>query len=129
MTTAVIIIPFVFVIAITWIKSNEKYKRRQLDAEIYFKSLEKGQPLPDSLFVEKEKREDKPLNQGIILISAGIGLMLFLWIFFSALAQTNPQAAPLSWIASVGLIPFLIGVAFLIIHFIEKKKDGGEDTK
>jgi hypothetical protein len=31
--------------------------------------------------------------------------------------------------ASVGVIPFLVGIAFFIIHFMEKKKSGSENAR
>jgi len=127
-TIVVLIIPFVFVIAITWINSNEKQKRRQLQADLYAKALEKGQPIPTDLFAE-DKKQKNPLNEGILLIAVGIGLALFIWLFFNATAKTHPNAAPAVWIASVGLIPFMAGVAQLIIYFIEKKKTANKDAK
>jgi hypothetical protein len=116
---------------VLWLDNNKKHKRRQLDADIYFKSLEKGQPLPADLFADQknDNKFNKPLNAGIILISISIGITVFLWIFFKAISQKNPEAGNLSWFASAGLVPFMAGVASVIIHFIEKKKDGGEDAK
>ena len=112
-------IPFVFVIAIVWLNINEKQKRRQLQAEVYAKALEKGQPVPSDLFAEPKQ---KPLNTGIILIATGIGISTLFWLmsfFFKVLLS----------IAPVGLLSLMVGVAHLIIYFIEKKKDGGENAK
>lgn len=126
-TIAVCTLPFVFVIAIVWLQNNEKHKLRQLQAELYIKALENGQPVPADLFKE-DKKQYKPLNTGIILIAVSIGIISCLWLFFSAIAQTNPEATGLSWIASVGLIPLQAGIAFVIIHFIEKKKTANKDA-
>ena len=120
-TIVTLILPFVFVIFVLWIKMKEKHQRRQLQADLFAKALEKGQPLPDNLFAE-ENKQDNPLNTGIILIAVSIGIMVFMWTFFNAIVKHNPGADGLSSVSLVGLIPLLTGIAFLIIHFIEKKK-------
>ena len=119
-TIVTLTLPFVFVIAIVWITTVEKQKRRQLEAELYAKALEKGQPMPTDLFAEDKK---KPLKDGIILIAISIGITVFLWVLFNSLAQGNPEEAVLfRSLTLVGLIPFMAGVAQLIIYFIGKKK-------
>ena len=120
-TIVTLILPFVFVIAIVWITTNEKQKRRQLQAELYLKALEKGQPMPTDLFMEDKK---KPLKDGIILIAVSIAITVFLWLLFDSLAQKNPEEALLFYsLKLVGFIPFMAGVAQLITYFIGKKKD------
>ena len=127
-TIVVLILPFVFVIAITWINTNEKHKRRQLQADLYAKALEKGQPVPSDLFVE-EKKQHNPLNTGIILTAVSIGIIVFLWVFFNGIAQSGQKDEHITVVAWVGLIPLMAGIAFLIIHFIEKKKAANKDAK
>jgi len=129
-TIVVLIVPFVFTIAIVWLGINEKQKRNQLQADLYAKALEKGLPIPENLFVENKKKERKPLNTGIILTSVSIGIMLSLWLLFNSFAKVMPdEAAFLPMLALVGLIPFMAGVAFLIIHYVEKKRTPSEDAK
>jgi len=130
MTPAVLslTVPFIFVILITWIKSIDRQKRNQLQADLYAKAIEKGQPLPADL-LESQKKQS-PLNTGIILVGVGIGLSLFFFLMGVSFASTNQDASnSLIAVSSVGAIPFLVGVAFFIIHFIEKKKNNGEDAK
>jgi len=107
-------VPFIFTVLIVWIQSVEKRKRNQLKADLYFKALEKGQSVPTELLAKLEKKEN-PLHTGIILILMGIGISIMLWLIIG-----NNQEG--QRIASVGLLPFLMGVAQLIIHHIEKKK-------
>jgi len=120
-TIVTLIIPFVFVIVVLWIKMKEKHQHHQLQADLYAKALEKGQPLPDNLF-EEDKKQHNPLHTGIILIAVSTGIILFLWMLFSAIEKYTPEAEGLSSLSLVGMIPLLAGIAFLIIHFIEKKK-------
>ena len=121
--------PFIFVIIILWLGIEEKRKRNQLQADLYAKALEKGQSIPADLFAEPKKKR-KPLNTGIICIAAGIGISLFFWLWSVSFTQLD-EIVPVVFrsVATVGIIPFLIGIAFVIIHFIEKKKDTEEDAK
>jgi len=120
----VFFVPAVMIILIVWFKSNEKRKRYQLQTELYAKAIEKGQPVPADWFDDSQKRRN-PLNTGIICIAVGIGVALFIWLSKGAL----PNANQIGRAASLGIIPFLIGVAYVIIHFIEKKTAAGEDAK
>ncbi|MCL1973291.1 MAG: DUF6249 domain-containing protein [Bacteroidetes bacterium] len=119
-------LPFAFVIAITWLKVIEKHKRQQLQADLYAKALEKGQPVPTDLFEEKNKLH-KPLHIGIILVASGIGITLFLWLLFSAMDSFGDSMyRSIAW---VGILPFFVGIAFLLIHLIEKKKGANEEAQ
>jgi small-conductance mechanosensitive channel len=128
----VLTMPFIFVIAIQWIKTKEKCKQYDVQAELYAKALEKGQAVPTEMFAKPVKPEkiNKPLNIGIICMAAGIGITLMLWFMSIAFVRLSEEEASiaLKGVASVGIIPFLVGVAFLIIHFIEKKKSANENA-
>ena len=117
-------LPIVMVILIVWFKSNDRRKRYQLQAELATKALEMGQSVPTDLFAELKKKRN-PLNTGIICIAVGIGVALFIWLSKGAI----PGSVQIGKAASLGIIPFLIGVAYVIIHFIEKGKSGNEDAK
>ena len=121
-----IFLPIIMVILIVWFKSKEKSKRYEVQAELYAKALEKGQPIPADWFVEPQKKR-YALNTGIICIAVGISLFLFFLMVSAFAGQMDANAAGVfKAFTSVGIIPFLIGVAFLIIHFIEKKKSSNE---
>jgi len=124
--------PFIFVIAIVWLKNVEKQKRDQLRADLYAKAIENGQPVPADLFAESKSKpkEFKPLNTGIILVAVGIGISLFFYLMSIAFSSMDQYVSnSLISVASVGVIPFLIGVAFFVIHFTEKKKAADKDAK
>ena len=125
----VFFVPATLVVLIVWFRNNEKKKRYQLQADLYVKALEKGQSVPADLFAEPVKKRNS-LNIGIILMSAGVGISLFFVLMAIFLGQIEPEAfIALNSVASVGVVPFFVGVGFLIIHFIEKGKDTSEHAK
>jgi len=115
----VFFVPAAMVVLIVWLSNNAKTKRYQLQADLYAKAIEKGQSVPTDWFVEPKKQRN-PLNTGIICIAVGLGIALFLWLAGDVDIKNS---------ATVGFIPFFIGVAFVVIHFIEKKKTADEIAK
>jgi len=115
--------PFVMVIFIAWFRSKTRSKRNQLQADLMAKALEHGQTLSEHLF-DEPKRQRNPLNIGVVCIAVGIGIALFLGLLMNSIPSDE---VPQVW--TIGIIPFLVGVGFLIIHFIEKKKPTDENAK
>ena len=123
--------PFVFVIIITWLKISEKHKRYRMQVELFIKALEAGQALPTGWIAEPPKpKKNNQLNIGIICMTVGIGIALFAWILAIMYAQFYSifvdkeilvKAKMIQAFAILGIIPFLTGIAYVIIHFIEKK--------
>lgn len=75
--------------------------------------VEKGQPVPAALFgPPPAQRLRSDLRRGIVLVMVGLGISVFL-------AATDWGGS--SW--SLGVIPFLIGVGYLIVWKLEGKKD------
>ena len=125
----VLILPFAFVIAIEWMKSKERKKRYDLQAELYAKALEKGQPIPTDAFPKHESEKNNKLTAGVINIAAGIGLAVFFSFMSSSFtSMDNTTASIMKSVAAVGIIPFLVGIALVFIHFIEKKKNTGDNA-
>jgi purine-cytosine permease-like protein len=125
--------PMIMVIFITWLVFDEKHKRYKLQADLYAKALEKGQSVSANLFAELQiQKKRNPLNTGIICIAVGIGISLFIWLSKGAVPHgfsAYQHGYQFDRAVALGIIPFLIGVAYLIIHFIEKKKATKEDAK
>ena len=119
--------PFIFVILSVWFKSVETRKRDQLQAELYDKALEKGQPIPSDLFVMPSKKRN-PLNSGIICIAIGVGISLALWLI-SILAGDPDIEKVFRVFATIGIVPFFVGIAFVIIHIISKKQTDCEKAQ
>jgi hypothetical protein len=111
-------VPFIFTALVVWLELNAKRHSARLKADLYLKALEKGQPLPVDFQIEKK---ESPLQKGLILTLVGIGISIMLWIIFD-----DPESKRL---AVVGIIPLFMGIAFLIIHFVEKGKAQKNNAK
>jgi hypothetical protein len=77
--------------------------------------VEKGQPVPAELLAPATRsvRQRSDMRRGVVWSMIGLGLM----IFFGAVNDWEGGA----W--SLGLIPFLIGLGYLIVWKLENKKD------
>lgn len=76
--------------------------------------VEKGQPVPEALLnPPPAQRQRSDLRRGVVLTMIGIGLMAF----FGAVNDWEGGA----W--TLGLIPFLIGVGYLLVWKLDTKKD------
>jgi hypothetical protein len=77
--------------------------------------VEKGQPVPAELLAPTRRamRQRSDVRRGVIWAMIGLGAM----IFFGAVNDWEGGA----W--SLGLIPFLIGLGYLIVWKLEGKKD------
>jgi hypothetical protein len=76
--------------------------------------VEKGQPVPEALLnPPPAQRQRSDVRRGVILAMIGVGLMVFL-------AAANDWEGG-AW--TLGLIPFLIGVGYLLVWKLDTKKD------
>ncbi|GHT42471.1 hypothetical protein AGMMS49965_14050 [Bacteroidia bacterium] len=120
--TGTFFLPIALVIVIVALKYNKENNQNRLQADLYAKALAAGLPIPDNLFPEQKKKHN-PLNTGIICMGVGAGISLF----FVGIALTAEEPEALAG-ASIGIIPFVIGVAYLLIHFLEKKQQKPEEN-
>ena len=77
--------------------------------------VEKGQPVPPALLAPPPSavRQRSDMRRGVVLVMVGFGLMLFL----GAVNEWEGGA----W--AIGIIPFLIGVGYLLVWKLEGRKD------
>ncbi len=76
--------------------------------------VEKGQPVPEALLnPPPAQRQRSDLRRGVVLAMIGIGVMAFLG------AASDWEGG--AW--TLGLIPFLIGVGYLLVWKLDTKKD------
>jgi hypothetical protein len=76
--------------------------------------VEKGQPVPPALFAPPPAmRARSDMRRGVVLMMIGFGMM----IFFGAVNDWEGGA----W--AIGIIPFLIGVGYLLVWKFEGPKD------
>ena len=103
-------LPFLFVgiiIALNVRSKNAESKRRY---ELYSKSLENGQTVPEHFFDEPSKSASSNLKKGILWLVVGVGLL----ISFIAMGQRDALI--------VGIVPAFVGIWYLLVHFLEKPK-------
>ena len=107
---------FAMVVGIVWLGVGLKLKRNKMLHETIRLMIDKGQPIPPELLQPQElaSRPRSDLRTGLVMIAVGIGLSLLLISLHDL-----PRG-----IAAVGVIPFLMGVAFLIAWKIESNKNG-----
>lgn len=101
----------VLIVALVLIFSNRKRKQR---IALINKFVENGQEVPKELLVEHEDRDttgpDSNMKRGITLMGVGIGIFIAVGVLAS-------------WkIGAVGMIPFFIGLARVIIWKLEVKE-------
>ena len=77
--------------------------------------VEKGQEVPAALLAPPPPavRQRSDMRRGVVLVMVGIGLMLF----FAAVNEWEGGA----W--AIGVIPFVIGLGYLLVWKLEGKKD------
>jgi hypothetical protein len=100
--------PLLIVVAImffSYLKSRSLHRTVRM-------MVEKGQEVPPALFAPPPvMRARSDMRRGVVLVMVGIGLM----IFFGAVNDGG------AW--SLGMIPFLIGAAYLVVWKLEGRKD------
>lgn len=108
------IAPFVLVILIVFIATNFKNKESVRKHELFTKAIEAGQAIPESYFKEQEKPKTSNLQKGAIWLGVGLALVIASFV-------TNSN------LFTLGIIPAFIGVAFLLVYFIEKPKKSSSE--
>lgn len=100
---------FVFVLLIVGFIQYFNYKRSKDRMHLYLKYLEHGKEVPVNLLVQPRDVSSN-LKRGIILIAVGLGVTIF---FFAE------SPAGTEW--TIGIIPFLIGLGYLLVYKISSK--------
>ena len=91
------------------------YRKRQLQGQEIMAAIEKGIEVPFP--PPKEPKKRNYLNLGLVWTFVGVAFTLALW--FSARIM---EAA--AW----GFLPIALGVAFLLIGYLERRKKASEDA-
>lgn len=105
------LLPFAFVIIIVYLNVRKKNAESRQRYELYMKSLEMGQNIPEHFFDQpKQNEKASNLKRGIILLMLGIAFGVF------AIIDSNTNM----FILLAAIIPTFVGVAYLLIHKLEK---------
>lgn len=102
---------FVFVLVIIGLSQYYGHKRTRMQTDLYMEYLKQGKEIPEKLMV-RQKDVSSNLKRGIILMSVGLGVCIFLFA-----QNTNGT----EW--TMGVIPFLIGVGYLIVYRLSKNSE------
>lgn len=102
--------PFIFVIIILLIVFTFKHFKTKQKNELLLKFLQAGQTIPKEYFEPEKAKIKSNIKTGILLTAVGIGITLTLGVFMDYK------------MAAVGLIPLLLGIGYIVLHFIENKK-------
>lgn len=105
------LLPFLFVISIIVVKTKSQKEESRRRYDLYTKSLEMGQTVPEHFFDEPKKANPASnLKKGILCLFIGVGVV----ISFIVMHKVNDLI--------LGIIPAFIGIGFLLVHFLEKPK-------
>lgn len=107
-----LVIPLLSTVLAIGIIMYTLYRRKKILHGTIRMMIEKGVPIPPELLAppvsKKADAEKFYLRNGVLFLSFGLGILAFLVNFF----ENN------LW--SLGLIPFFIGIGFLLIWFIDR---------
>jgi hypothetical protein len=106
------LVPFLFIVMVLVIQSRSRNKESQRRYDIYMKSLEMGQTIPEHFFDEPKKatQPSSNLKKGILWLVVGLGIV----ISFLIMHQNQGLI--------VGIIPGFVGIGYLLVHFLDKPK-------
>lgn len=110
----IVLAPFLFVIGIIVISNRAKQAESKRRYEVYMKSVELGQPVPEHFFDEPErKNKSSNLQRGIISMMVGLAFGIYVIV--------SKDTGLIYMMAA--LIPGLVGIGYILVHFLEKPKN------
>lgn len=108
-----ITVPFLTAILIILIIFLAKAYKEKSRNELIAKAIEHGKDLSPDLFAREQKplKKSDPLTSALIYIGLGIGLFLALYFFFGGFK-----------FAAFGCIPLFVGLGQLVAYFVNRNK-------
>jgi len=107
----IVLLPFLFVVLIISLNVRAKNAESKRKYDLYTKSLEMGQTVPEHFFDKPKKANPSSnLKKGILALSVGIALI----IYFTIVHNDSSLIA--------GIVPSFVGIGYLLVHFLEKPK-------
>lgn len=105
------LLPFLFVGVVVYIISKVKRDESKRKYDLYTKSLEMGQTVPEHFFDEPKKiNPSSNLKKGILWFMIGLALI----VSFLIIGEKDGLI--------VGIVPTFIGLGYLLVHYLEKPK-------
>jgi len=105
------LLPFLFAGTIIVVNVRAKKEESKRRYDLYTKSLEMGQTVPEHFFDEPKKANPASnLKRGIIWLAVGLAVLV------SFLVMHKQDALIL------GIVPAFVGAGYLLVHFLDKPK-------
>ncbi|MDD5184779.1 MAG: DUF6249 domain-containing protein [Paludibacter sp.] len=105
------LLPFLFAAVIITLNvraKNEESKRRY---DLYTKSIEMGQTIPDHFFDEPKKADNvSNFKRGILWLAVGVAVV----ISFLVMGENKGLF--------IGIVPTFVGIGYLLVHYLDKPK-------
>jgi len=111
----IVIMPFVFVLLLMWILGRERSKESIRKHDLYLKSLEMGQSLPENFFDRPQQATSSNLKKGVLWLAVGLAILVFFLVYHNKFALI------------AGIIPTFVGVGYLLVHFLDKPKNNEQN--
>jgi len=112
------------IVCFVLIGSFFRYKTRASEHRMLERLAEKGQTISPDLLHRIDRSDDGRksggVKPGIILMCIGIGVAVFFWAMTGGGGLFNGEEVP-NWLPTIGVIPFMIGVALFINGLLERK--------
>lgn len=107
----IVALPFLLAVVIIYIVSRSKKEESKRRYDLYTKSLEMGQTVPEHFFDEPKKANPvSDLKKGVLWLAVGLAIL----ISFLLMGQRHALI--------VGIVPAFIGAGYLLVHFLDKPK-------
>jgi len=104
-------LPFLFAGTIIVVNVRQKNIESKRKYDLYTKSLEMGQTIPENFFDEPKKANPASnLKRGILWLAVGLAVL----VSFVVLHKTNGLI--------LGIVPAFVGAGYLLVHFLDKPK-------
>lgn len=114
----IVLIPFLFIILIVLVTFKQRNKESQRKYDLYTKSLEMGQNIPEHFFEEPKKIDYiSNLKRGILWLVVGLAILIYFIIIGNDLALI------------LGTVPTFVGIGYLLVHFLDKPKNTDEQNR
>ncbi len=111
-------LPFVFVVVIITVQVRAKKEEQKRRYDLYAKSLEMGQTIPEHFFDEPKKANPSSnLKKGILWLVVGVAVV----ISFIVMKKSNDLF--------LGIVPAFVGIGYLLVHFLDKPKADSTENR
>jgi len=105
------LLPFLFVATLVYIITKAKKDESKRKYDLYTKSLEMGQTVPEHFFDEPQKANPSSnFKKGTLWFMVGLALI----ISFVIIGEKDGLI--------VGIVPTFVGLGYLLVHYLEKPK-------